>query len=57
MGGRSMKDVGGAMLAGRTPPFLGRERAAVNDDDVDDMMFITGGVFFFKKEKKTPLSL
>ena len=57
MGGRSMKDVGGAVLAGSTPPFRGRERAAVNDDDVDDMMFITGGVFFFKKEKKTPLSL
>ena len=53
MGGRSIKDVGGAVLAGSTPPFLGRERAAVNDD----MMFITGGVFFFKKEKKTPLSL
>ena len=29
MGGRSMKDVGGAVLAGSTPPFLGRERAAV----------------------------
>ena len=28
MGGRSMKDVGGAVLAGSTPPFLGRERAA-----------------------------
>ena len=24
-----MKDVGGAVLAGSTPPFLGRERAAV----------------------------
>ena len=32
MGGRSMKDVGGAGLAGSTPPFLGRERAAVNVD-------------------------
>ena len=32
MGGRSMKDVGGAVLAGSTPPFLGRERAAVNVD-------------------------
>ena len=27
-----MKDVGGAVLAGSTPPFLGRERAAVNVD-------------------------
>ena len=25
-----MKDVGGAVLAGSTPPFRGRERAAVN---------------------------
>ena len=32
MGGRSMKDVGGAVLAGSTPLFLGRERAAVNVD-------------------------
>ena len=30
MGSRSMKDVGGAVLAGSSPPFLGRERAAVN---------------------------
>ena len=29
-----MKDVRGAVLAGSTPPFLGRERAAV-DVDVD----------------------
>ena len=29
---RSMKDVGGAVLAGSTPPFLGRERAAVDVD-------------------------
>ena len=28
-----MKDVGGAVLAGSTPPFLGRERAAVNVDE------------------------
>ena len=35
MGGRSMKDVGGAVLAGSTPPFLERERAAVDVDDVD----------------------
>ena len=27
-----MKDVGGAVLAGSTPPFRGRERAAVNVD-------------------------
>ena len=27
-----MKDVGGAVFAGSTPPFLGRERAAVNVD-------------------------
>ena len=27
-----MKDVGGTVLAGSTPPFLGRERAAVNVD-------------------------
>ena len=32
MGGRSMKDVGGAVLAGSTPPFLGRERATVDVD-------------------------
>ena len=32
MGGGSMKDVGGAVLAGSTPPFLGRERAAVDVD-------------------------
>ena len=32
MGGRSMKDVRGAVLAGSTPPFLGRERAAVDVD-------------------------
>ncbi len=25
-----MKDVGGAVFAGSTPPFLGRERAAVD---------------------------
>ena len=38
MGGRSMKDVGGAVLltvlAGCSPPFLGRERAAVEAVDV-----------------------
>ena len=27
-----MKDVGGAVLAGSTPPFLGREQAAVDVD-------------------------
>ena len=32
MGGRGMKDVGGAVLAGSSPPFLGRERAAVDVD-------------------------
>ena len=32
MGSRSMKDVGGAVLAGSSPPFLGRERAAVDVD-------------------------
>ena len=32
MGGRSMKDVGGAVLAGSSPPFLGWERAAVDVD-------------------------
>ena len=32
MGGRSMKDVRGAVLAGSTPPFLGRERATVDVD-------------------------
>ena len=31
-----MKDVGGAVLAGSTPPFLGRERAAVDFDVGDD---------------------
>ena len=29
MRGTSMKDVGGAGFAGSSPPFLGRERAAV----------------------------
>ena len=32
VGGRSMKDVGGAVLAGSALPFLGRERAAVDVD-------------------------
>ena len=32
VGGTSMKDVGGAVLAGSSPPFLGRERAAVDVD-------------------------
>ena len=32
MGGRGMKDVGGAVLAGSSSPFLGRERAAVDVD-------------------------
>ena len=32
MGGRSIKDVGGAGFAGSSPPFLGRERAAVDTD-------------------------
>ena len=32
MGGTGMKDVGGAVLAGSSPPFLGRERAAVDVD-------------------------
>ena len=27
-----MKDVGGAVLAGSTPPFLGRKRAAIDVD-------------------------
>ena len=30
VGGRGMKDAGGAVLAGSSPPFLGRERAAVD---------------------------
>ena len=30
MGGTGMKDVGDAVLAGSSPPFLGRERAAVD---------------------------
>ena len=30
MGGTSMKDVGGAGFAGSLPPFLDRERAAVD---------------------------
>ena len=39
-----MKDVGGAVLAGNSPPFLGRERAAV-DGDVDEsgVVFTTNG--------------
>ena len=32
MGGRGMKDVGGAVLAGSSPPFLRREQAAVDID-------------------------
>ena len=32
MVGTSMKDVGGASFAGSSPPFLGRERAAVDFD-------------------------
>ena len=32
MVGTSMKDVGGASFAGSSPPFLGRERAAVDVD-------------------------
>ena len=32
MGGTGMKDVGGAVLAGSSPPFRGRERAAVDVD-------------------------
>ena len=32
MGGKSMKDVGGAGFAGSSPSFLGRERAAVDVD-------------------------
>ena len=32
MGGTRMKDVWGAGFAGSAPPFLGRERAAVNVD-------------------------
>ena len=32
MGGKSMKDVGGAGFAGSSPSFLVRERAAVNVD-------------------------
>ena len=32
VGGRGMKDVGGAVLAGCSPSFLGRERAAVDVD-------------------------
>ena len=32
MGGRSMKDMGGAVLAGSSPPFRGGERAAVDVD-------------------------
>ena len=32
MGGTGMKDVGGAVLAGSSPPILGRERAAVDVD-------------------------
>ena len=32
MGGKSMKDMGGAGCAGSSPSFLGRERAAVNVD-------------------------
>ena len=32
MGGRSMKDVGGTVLAGSSSQFRGRERAAVDVD-------------------------
>ena len=42
MGGTGMKDVGGAVLAGSSPPFRGRERAAVDVDvgpDDDDAYY------------------
>ena len=32
MGGTGMKEVRGAVFAGSSPPFLGRERAAVDVD-------------------------
>ena len=32
MGGTSMKDVGGAVFAGSSPPLLGRKWAAVDVD-------------------------
>ena len=32
MGGTGMKEVRGAVFAGSSPPFLGRERAAVHVD-------------------------
>ena len=32
MGGTGMKEVRGAVFAGSSPPFLGRERAAVDND-------------------------
>ena len=32
MGGTGMKEVRGAVFAGSSPPFLGRERAAANVD-------------------------
>ena len=32
MGGTGMKEVRGAVFAGSLPPFLGRERAAVDVD-------------------------
>ena len=50
MGGTGMKEVRGAVFAGSSPPFLGRERAAVDVDAGpgrrspryhDDVMFIT----------------
>ena len=40
MGSRSMKDVGGAVLAGSTPPFLGRKRAAIDIAGHESLEFV-----------------
>ena len=55
MGGTIMKDVGGAGFAGSSPPFLGRERTAVDVlpccvvllNLVDDDVYSAGVEFFF----------
>ena len=47
-----MKDVGGAVLAGSTPPFRWRERAAI-DVDVQDVDVQDGDVEEVKREGGT----
>ena len=54
-----MKDVGGAVLAGSSPPFLGRERAAVDVDVGPERRLTSDDVYylrmFWDAEKKNRL--